>query len=86
MFLSGLSLGLSRSLSLFLSGLSLSLRLSAVRLECEAGFVVRTGDLGCGVRGETDLENDLDRVDDLDRERDKDNDRERVHDLSGDLE
>lgn len=26
---------------------------------------MRTGDLGCGLRGETDLENDLDLDDDL---------------------
>lgn len=61
------NLGLSRSLSLALSDLSLSRRLSVFRLGYDVGFVVRMGDRGCGVRGETDLENDLDREEDLKR-------------------
>ena len=61
------NLGLSRSLSLALSDLSLSRRLSVFRLGYDVGFVVRMGDRGCGVRGDTDLENDLDREEDLKR-------------------
>lgn len=66
-YITNLVLSRSLSLSWLLSGRSFSrsLRLSTL-LGWGPGLAARTtGDLVCGVRGETDLENDLDLDDDL---------------------